>query len=86
LARIAAMQQLALGHWAARFTFGIGRSLERKAHIMSIHPFPRRPLAAQPVEPYFQTDPGAETVVRLRPLTALEQMYAYWGSDREAAI
>jgi hypothetical protein len=67
-------------------TFGIGRSLQRKAHIMSIHPFPRRPLTAHPVEPYFQTDRSAEVVVRLRPLTALEQMYAYWGSDRDTAI
>ncbi len=53
---------------------------------MSIHPFPRRPLAVQPVEPYFQTDRSAETIVRLRPMTALEQMYAYWGSDREATV
>jgi hypothetical protein len=53
---------------------------------MSIHPFPRRPLTAHPVEPYFQTDRSAEVVVRLRPLTALEQMYAYWGSDRDTAI
>ena len=49
---------------------------------MSIHPFPRRPVLAVPVEPYFQRDPGAEAPVLLRPLTALEQMYAYWGSDR----
>jgi hypothetical protein len=49
---------------------------------MSIHPFPRRPVLAVPVEPYFQPDLGAEVPVRLRPLTALEQMYAYWGSDR----
>ena len=49
---------------------------------MSIHPFPRRPVLAVPVEPYFQTDRNAEAPVRLRPLTALEQMYAYWGSDR----
>ncbi|MBN8633278.1 MAG: hypothetical protein J0L76_20780 [Rhodobacterales bacterium] len=48
---------------------------------MSIHPFPR-PVAAVPVEPYFQTDRSTETPIRLRPLTALEQMYAYWGSDR----
>jgi len=53
---------------------------------MSIHPFPRHPQAVQPVEPYFQADRRSEAVVRLRPLTALEQMYAYWGSDRETAI
>lgn len=49
---------------------------------MSIHPFPRRPVAAQPVEPYFQAERAVESPIRLRPLTALEQMYAYWGSDR----
>ncbi|WP_167850968.1 MULTISPECIES: hypothetical protein [Tabrizicola] len=49
---------------------------------MSIHPFPRRPAAPLPVEPYYQHDQATAPVVRLRPLTALEQMYAYWGSDR----
>ena len=49
---------------------------------MSIHPFPPRPVIAVPVEPYFQSEFSAEAPVRLRPLTALEQMYAYWGSDR----
>jgi hypothetical protein len=49
---------------------------------MSVHPFPRRTAPAVPVEPYFHADRSIEAPVRLRPLTALEQMYAYWGSDR----
>jgi hypothetical protein len=49
---------------------------------MSIHPFPRRPVTAAPNEPHYQHDTGNESLVRLRPLTALEQMYACWGSDR----
>lgn len=49
---------------------------------MSVHPFPRRMTPALPIEPYYQPDQAAEPPVRLRPLTALEQMYAYWGSDR----
>ena len=49
---------------------------------MSIHPFPaRKPKPIPSLEPYFQADKtGAPPP--LRPLTALEQMYAYWGSDR----
>jgi hypothetical protein len=55
---------------------------------MSVHPFPRRsvprqPVAAHPIEPYYQSDRGAEAVTRLRPMTAVEEMYAYWGWDRE---
>ncbi|MFO1204078.1 MAG: hypothetical protein U1E58_15710 [Tabrizicola sp.] len=53
---------------------------------MSVHPFPRRLRAAVPVEPYFTADRSAEPPVVLLPLTALEQMYAYWGSDRDDAI
>lgn len=49
---------------------------------MQIHLFPRRSAAPAPVEPYYQHDQNAAPVTRLRPLTALEQMYAYWGSDR----
>lgn len=49
---------------------------------MSVHPFlNRKPQAAAPIEAYFQAEPVVATP-RLRPLTALEQMYAYWGSDR----
>lgn len=49
---------------------------------MSVHPFlNRKPQAAAPIEPYFQVE-AAAPAPRLRPLTALEQMYAYWGSDR----
>jgi hypothetical protein len=50
---------------------------------MSVLPFraPRRP--AQPLlEPYYAADPLSTPVPQLRPLTALEQMYAYWGFDR----
>lgn len=51
---------------------------------MSVHPFPHlRPEAAPALEPYFQADPNARKPVALRPMTALEQMYAYWGQDRE---
>ncbi len=52
---------------------------------MSVHPFrlPRRD--APPVlEPYFSPEVVALPLPRLRPLTALEQMYAYWGSDQVA--
>jgi hypothetical protein len=50
---------------------------------MSVHPF-RKPLrAAQPpLEPYYAEEPVILPAAHLRPLTALEQMYAYWGSDR----
>ena len=47
---------------------------------MSIHTFPLRPVSFVPVDPYYQDtrDPAP----LLRPMTALDQMYAYWGSDR----
>ncbi|MCU0904185.1 MAG: hypothetical protein MUE83_09960 [Tabrizicola sp.] len=49
---------------------------------MSIRPFPiRKPQTVAPLEPYFTAEPAAPAL-RLRPLTALEQMYAYWGADR----
>lgn len=49
---------------------------------MSIQPFPHRnPPTATPIEPYFSALPLP--AIQLRPLTALEQMYAYWGSDRD---
>ena len=35
-----------------------------------------------PIEPYFSAEAAAQPAPRLRPLTELEQMYAYWGSDR----
>lgn len=53
---------------------------------MSVHPFPRRLRPSTLVEAYFTADRGAEPLVALRPLTALEQMYAYWGSDREVTV
>ena len=40
------------------------------------------PAVSEPLEPYFSFEPVTPPVHRLRPLTALEQMYAYWGSDR----
>ena len=47
---------------------------------MSVHPFPKsRPLSA-PTDPYFVA--VALPAPHLRPLSALDQMYAYWGSDR----
>lgn len=50
---------------------------------MSIHPFPvRKTKAITPIEPYFSAEPVEVPAPNLRPLTALEQMYAYWGSDR----
>lgn len=49
---------------------------------MSNHSLPRRPVAIFPMAPYYQADRDAAPPVHLRPLTALEQMYAYWGYDR----
>ncbi len=50
---------------------------------MSVLPFPRRPVARPTTEPYCQPDHRSEPSVRLLGLSALEQMYAYWDSDRE---
>mgnify|MGYP003454529234 CR=1 FL=1 len=51
--------------------------------IMSVHPFRKPHRAAQPpLEPYYAAEPVILPAAHLRPLTALEQMYAYWGSDR----
>ena len=47
---------------------------------MSVHPFPKQKPLAAPIEPYFSA--LVLPVQHLRPLSALEQMYAYWGSDR----
>ena len=47
---------------------------------MSAHPFPKKKPQATPIEPYFSA--VALPAQHLRPLTALEHMYAYWGSDR----
>ncbi|MDX5350625.1 MAG: hypothetical protein LPJ95_07965 [Paracoccaceae bacterium] len=49
---------------------------------MSVHSLPQRATAIPVLQPYFQADRLPATPVVLRPLTALEQMYAYWGSDR----
>ena len=48
---------------------------------MSIHPF-LRPVPAVPVEAYYQDQRHRDPAPLLRPLTVIEQMYAYWGSDR----
>ena len=54
---------------------------------MSIHPFRQpRPAVQPPIEPYFSSEPVIVPAPRLRPLTSLEQMYAYWGSDREVLV
>lgn len=51
--------------------------------IMSIHPFRQIRRDVVPVlESYFSPDAAILPAPRLRPLTALEQMYAYWGSDQ----
>ncbi|WP_294981755.1 hypothetical protein [Tabrizicola sp.] len=51
--------------------------------IMSIHPFRQIRRDVAPVlEPYFSPEVVTLPAPRLRPLTALEQMYAYWGSDQ----
>lgn len=50
---------------------------------MSIHPVRHpSPDAGPALEAYFSPEPVSVPAPRLRPLTALEQMYAYWGSDR----
>jgi hypothetical protein len=48
---------------------------------MSSHPFLLCKPGPAPLEPYFVAEPVGPAP-RLRPLSALEQMYAYWGSDR----
>lgn len=51
---------------------------------MSVHPFPRPPrLPVQPVDRYFSVEPSPQPPISLKPLTALEQMFAYYGSDRD---
>lgn len=50
---------------------------------MSVIPF-RREVAAPVVAliaPYYHAETTAVPVRKLRPLTEIEQMYAYWGSD-----
>jgi hypothetical protein len=64
-------------HISASGEVALNRSLP-----MSILPFPRRPAANLPVESYDQSDRSAQPPVQLRKLSALEQMYAYWGADR----
>lgn len=51
---------------------------------MSVVPFPSRSVAqaVDLVARYYQTDRRTDPVVVLRSLSAIEQMYAYWGSDR----
>jgi hypothetical protein len=49
---------------------------------MSVHPFSFRPAPVIPVEPYYQDLRHRDPAPLLRPLTVIEQMYAYWGSDR----
>lgn len=75
------MQRCALGRVAQRPIFAGREEPSERPKIMSVHPFLKpAPQAAAPVEPYFT--PAAQPAPRLRVLTALEQMYAYWGSDR----
>ncbi|WP_155523089.1 hypothetical protein [Tabrizicola thermarum] len=52
---------------------------------MSVIPFRRGVAApvAPETAPYYKADATPVPVRTLRPLTAIEQMYAYWGSDRD---
>ena len=51
---------------------------------MSIHSLPQLPAPALPLGAlYYADERPASPAPRLRTLTALEQMYAYWGSDRK---
>lgn len=51
--------------------------------IMSIQPFRQnRRDTVSALAAYYSTEPVPLPAPRLRPLTALEQMYAYWGSDQ----
>lgn len=80
------MHDRGLGPARRRHSFSLGRRAKRKVRPMSVHSLPRRadalPVPPLPVlEPYFQADRAAPAPV-LRPLTALDRMYAYWGSDR----
>jgi hypothetical protein len=78
------MQQCALGVGSEGPIFQRREEPSERPKIMSIHPFrPLRSAEVPPVEPYFSADPVTLPAPRLRRLTALEQMYAYWGSDRD---
>ncbi len=48
---------------------------------MSIHLLPSREAVLQALEPYYSADRRLEAALPLRPMTALEQMYAYFNSD-----
>ncbi|MFP5479828.1 MAG: hypothetical protein ACLGIE_09095 [Alphaproteobacteria bacterium] len=48
---------------------------------MSVHSLPRAAAAIAVPDQYFQAARPVAVPV-LRPLSALDQMYAYWGSDR----
>lgn len=48
---------------------------------MSVHPFPRPRTLLPVLDPYYQTDRRAAPPVPYRPMTALDLMYAYFGSD-----
>lgn len=48
---------------------------------MSVHPFPLPRPEAPPFDQYFQADRRPVAPIRLRPLVALDQMYAYFGTD-----
>ncbi|MDM7933346.1 hypothetical protein [Tabrizicola sp.] len=50
---------------------------------MTVHHFPIHGAKVLPASPAYFTAEGLLPLVQpLRPLNALEQMYAYWGSDR----
>ncbi len=77
------MQRYTLGRVSGRSIFVAGRSLPKGPKIMSVHPFRQSRREAVPaLEPYFSREAVSPPAPRLRPLTALEQMYAYWGADK----
>lgn len=76
-----------VGVAASRVYLAVREEPSERPCSMSIHPFRQpRPAVQPPIEPYFSSEPVIVPAPRLRPLTALEQMYAYWGSDREALV
>ncbi|OYX21444.1 MAG: hypothetical protein B7Z04_03140 [Rhodobacterales bacterium 32-66-9] len=80
--RIAAMRSGALVPRSGSTNFRLREEAPRKRCTpMTVHPFPRPRPPQPPVDPYFQTDRRPAGPVRLRALGALDQMYAYFGSD-----
>ena len=78
------MRRNALGRHPEGPIFGRREEPTERPQIMSVHPFRQPRRDATPIlAPYFVAEAVSQPAPRLRPLTALEQMYAYWGSDRD---